>query len=116
MTIPQTTNRRMTQTLIDNLYTYQEDTSNANVTVIAAPTDGKSIYVCRLKLNVKTAEDLTVKSGATILDKFYLGDVSGVVIDYGDRALQLAPEQALIIGKIISAATALSVSADYFIG
>lgn len=89
------------------------DTSNASVTAISAPASGLRIKVFRLFINVKTAEDVILKSGSTERRRFYLGDTSGAVIDFGKHPLVLGAAEALVLTKVNSAATPLSYAFQY---
>jgi hypothetical protein len=83
----------------DLLYKNGTDTSNTTVAAIASPGIGKKLAIYWMKLNVKTADDVTTKSGTTTKDTNYLGDTGGCVIDYGNSPLVLGQDEGLNFGK-----------------
>jgi len=89
------------------------DTSNASVTAISAPASGLRIKIFHLFLNVKTADDIILKSGSTERRRFYLGDTSGAIIDFGTHPLVLGAAEALVLTKVTGATTPLSYAIQY---
>lgn len=104
-----------TQIPYQNLpYHNDVDTSNADVEALAAPGAHFQYFIYWLKINVKTADDITTKSGTTVKDVNYLGDTAGVIIDYGDKPMKLGENEALNLTKG-SAGTDMSYAVRYLV-
>ncbi len=92
-----------------------KDTANATVTAVSAPSSGNRIKLFSICLNVKTADELVLKSGSTEIRRFYLGDASGLFMSL-PNPLVCGDGEALTITKTDSASTEMSYAFQYLIG
>lgn len=89
------------------------DSSSATIAAISAPGAGKRIAIKSMKLNVLTADTVTILSGATEKDRFYFGSNGGIDKNFGNEPFILGVNEALNFGK--TAATTMSWAIQYTI-
>lgn len=87
-------------------YTYSYDTTvngtdstNASLTAIASPGANLSIKIIRLKLNVQTADTITVKFGSLVADTEYFAANGGVIYDYNSHPYPVPLNTAIVLAK-----------------
>ncbi len=80
----------------------QNDSTNASFDALAAAA-GVAHDILELGISVKTADDITVKCGSTvIIGALHFGDNSGVVQDFSKTDFSCDVNEALVITKGIA--------------